>query len=528
MTSNLYYFSNVDAISFCSFEPNHSSLFLHCVDSRLEEDGGWYSRLHLGPFRSGSRLLVGTRLRRSLLNDLDQVSIAAIKLEGAIHEFSRLPGIRESTLDILFQFRKVVLQAPFLKLGKTVIVSFLFSGPGLFFAKDIFFPEGIRCRNPEVLLVSLSPGAILRGHLLICKNQTFDSPTKNDRTVCFGEPWSKESFRGTIPIVKKFQRSSISPWLNLGFQSRTIERVGFRIESIGPLSKKREILIFEILTNGRVSPRQALRESSLLLINKFLDVAQRTIPNSQNEIFLGIEKKATRKKFFSFLDKHFVERQQILSTKENFYNLCNIGFSHFYEPLGLDLRNLDLAKERYRELRSLGFQTLGQLLERLAFENSIFSPLLKKQRQLALFQLGLFPFLFTFMEDNPFFTKTVGRRKTAIANIKLVPGSGKIQVNNQKAKKFFVSYPDRFLIIEKPCFNSSHVNFDVKSKVQGGGLKKQVEAMQLALARALVVSFPRNRRIFRKNHLLTRDSREKERRKYGLKKARKSPQFSKR
>nr|BBI28659.1 fusion protein of alpha subunit of RNA polymerase and ribosomal protein S9 [Dinophyceae sp. MRD-151] len=528
MTSNLHYFSNRGANNFCSFEPNHLSLFLHCVDSRLEENGSWYSRLHLGPFRSGSRLQVGARLRRSLLSDLDQISIVAIKLEGAIHEFSRLPGVRESILDILFQFRKLVLQAPFLKLGKTVIVSFLFSGSGLFFAKDIFFPEGIRCRNPEVLLVSLSPGAILRGHLLICKNQALDSSAKIDQTIHFGEPWSREFFRGTIPIVKKFQRLPISPWLSLGFQAKTIERVGFRIEPIGPLNKKREILIFEILTNGRVSPRQALREASILLVSKFLNVVQRTIPNSQNTRLLSIEKKSTRKRFFSFLDNYFIGQKQILSTEKDFYNLCKIGFSRFCEPLGIDLRNLDLAKERYRELRNLGFKTLGQLLERLAFEDNIFSPLLKKQRQLALFQLGLFPFLFIFMKDNLFFTKTVGRRKAAIANIKLVPGSGKIQVNNQKAKKFFVSYPDRFLVVEKPCSNFSHVNFDIKSKVQGGGLKKQVEAMQLALARALVVSFPRNRRIFRKNHLLTRDSREKERRKYGLKKARKAPQFSKR
>lgn len=529
MTSNLHYFSNINEISFCSFEPNGHSLFLHSVESRLEENGCWYSRLHLGPFRSGSRLQVGTRLRRSLLNDLDQISILAIKLEGAIHEFSRVPGVRESVLDILFQFRKIVLQAPFLKLGKTVIVSFLFSGPGLFFAKDIFFPEGIRCRNPEVLLVTLSPGAILRGHLLIRKNHALDlSINIDENKVRVGEPWSKEFFRGTTSIIKKFQNPSVSPWLSIGFQARTIERVGFRIEPIGPLNKKREILIFEILTNGRVSPRQALRESSLLLVNKFLDVVQRTIPNSQNEKFLAIEKKATRKRFFSFLNKNFAEHKQVLSSEKSFYNLCNIGFSQFCEPIGLDLRNLDLAKERYGELRNLGFQTLGQLLERLAFEDNIFSPLLKKQRQLALFQLGLFPFLFIFMKDNLFFTKTVGRRKIAIANIKLVPGSGKIQVNNQKAKNFFASYPDRFLVVEKPCFNSSHVNFDIKSKVQGGGLKKQAEAMQLALARALVVSFPRNRRIFRKNNLLTRDSREKERRKYGLKKARKSPQFSKR
>lgn len=67
--------------------------FSHCVDSRLEPDGKWYSRFHLGPFWIGSRLQIGTRLRRSILNDLNQTSITAVEMDGAIHEFSRLPGV---------------------------------------------------------------------------------------------------------------------------------------------------------------------------------------------------------------------------------------------------------------------------------------------------------------------------------------------------------------------------------------------------------------------------------------------------
>jgi DNA-directed RNA polymerase subunit alpha len=101
-------------------------IFLHCVDSRLEENGRWYARLHLGPFSPGSRIQVGNRLRRSLLNDLATTCPVAIELEGVVHEFTRLPGIQESTLDLLFQFRKIILSAPFLKLGERVIVPFLF------------------------------------------------------------------------------------------------------------------------------------------------------------------------------------------------------------------------------------------------------------------------------------------------------------------------------------------------------------------------------------------------------------------
>jgi hypothetical protein len=101
-------------------------IFLHCVDSRLEENGSWFSRFHIGPFYKGSRLQIGTRLRRSLLNDINQTSIIAIKLDGVKHEFSRIPGIHESILDLLFQIRKLAINAPYLKIGETVVIPFFF------------------------------------------------------------------------------------------------------------------------------------------------------------------------------------------------------------------------------------------------------------------------------------------------------------------------------------------------------------------------------------------------------------------
>jgi small subunit ribosomal protein S9 len=465
------------------------------------------------------------------LNDLDQVSITAVKLEGAIHEFYRLPGVREPTLSVLFQFRKIVLHAPFLERGKIIVISFLFSGPGMFFAKDISFPLGIQCRNLGISLVTLASGALLRGHLLIQKKRALGSIFKSDRTIRLGETWSyriEENSNKTyesIPLVRNFQKATFSPWLSLGFPGRTIERVGFRIEMIGPLNQYSEILIFEILTNGIISPRQALRESSLFLVNKFLDVAQRTLPSSQKIQYLK-RKAYTRKK------RHYCRRQErkteiAFVSNEAFYNLCNLGFSRFREPMCLEVRNLELRKESYRELRHLGIQTFGQLLERLSFEPTIFSPILKKQRQLALFRLGLFPFSCIYMENLTFFTKTVGRRKAAIANIKLLPGCGRIRINGSIGKDMYI-YPDRLLVVTKPCAFLPHIHFDIKSKSKGGGLRRQIESLQLALARGLVFAYRKNRRIFRKKHFLTRDSREKERRKYGLKKARKSPQFSKR
>jgi small subunit ribosomal protein S9 len=126
--------------------------------------------------------------------------------------------------------------------------------------------------------------------------------------------------------------------------------------------------------------------------------------------------------------------------------------------------------------------------------------------------------------------KTVGRRKTAIANLRLVPGSGKIGIKGRSALEFFSCYPDSLKVIKKPFRILNEYVFDAHVKLTGGGLKGQAIALQLALARALVAveTEPKAKVQFREHFLLTRDSRRKERRKYGLKKARKAQQFSKR
>jgi len=128
----------------------------------------------------------------------------------------------------------------------------------------------------------------------------------------------------------------------------------------------------------------------------------------------------------------------------------------------------------------------------------------------------------------PLFAKTVGRRKTAIATLKLTPGSGKINVNGYPVKEFFFGQLTRLQVVERPfCILECQI-FDASIKLQGGGIQRQAKALQLAMVRALVRTRPKTKYLFRECTFLTCDSRKKERRKYGLKKARKAPQFSKR
>ncbi len=121
-----------------------------------------------------------------------------------------------------------------------------------------------------------------------------------------------------------------------------------------------------------------------------------------------------------------------------------------------------------------------------------------------------------------------GRRKTAVARVFLKPGEGKISVNNED----FAAYFKQELLIRQVklplVLTGTEKSYDVNIKVVGGGSHGQAEAVVHGISRALLNVDESHRAILRKEGLLTRDPRMKERKKYGLKKARKRPQFTKR
>lgn len=124
--------------------------------------------------------------------------------------------------------------------------------------------------------------------------------------------------------------------------------------------------------------------------------------------------------------------------------------------------------------------------------------------------------------------RTIGRRKSAVAQIILDKGDGNITINKKDYKVYF---PDRYLQldIELPMkVIEAEGSFNIKVNVRGGGKKGQAEAIRLGIARALIIVDPENRPPLKAALLLRRDSRVVERKKFGLKKARKASQFSKR
>ncbi len=123
---------------------------------------------------------------------------------------------------------------------------------------------------------------------------------------------------------------------------------------------------------------------------------------------------------------------------------------------------------------------------------------------------------------------TTGRRKEAVARVRLVPGTGEFAINGRSLDDYFTTRVHRMVAQSALRVVAREKDYDVIASIDGGGMAGQAGAMRLGVARALIEIDPELRPQLKAEGYLRRDAREKERRKYGLKKARKAPQFSKR
>jgi small subunit ribosomal protein S9 len=124
--------------------------------------------------------------------------------------------------------------------------------------------------------------------------------------------------------------------------------------------------------------------------------------------------------------------------------------------------------------------------------------------------------------------QTTGRRKAAVARVRFRPGTGQVLVNKRPIEEYFPSATHRMIITEPLRVAEQTESYDIDATMDGGGVSGQAGALRHGIARALAVLDPEVRIPLKRAGFLTRDPREKESKKYGLKKARKAPQYSKR
>ena len=124
--------------------------------------------------------------------------------------------------------------------------------------------------------------------------------------------------------------------------------------------------------------------------------------------------------------------------------------------------------------------------------------------------------------------QATGRRKSSVARVRIYDGTGIVEVNGRPLVGYFPQTALQFRVLEPLKLVEAEGRFDVKAKLEGGGTTGQSDALRLGIARALVAYEPDLRASLKKEGMLTRDSRRVERKKYGLRKARRAPQFTKR
>ena len=125
-------------------------------------------------------------------------------------------------------------------------------------------------------------------------------------------------------------------------------------------------------------------------------------------------------------------------------------------------------------------------------------------------------------------TQTTGRRKEAVARARLRPGTGQLTINGRQFEAYFTTPAQRMVVSEPLRVTDRESAYDIDASIHGGGVSGQAGALRMAIARSLADVDPEARPTLKRAGLLTRDPRKKESKKYGLKKARKAPQFTKR
>jgi len=124
--------------------------------------------------------------------------------------------------------------------------------------------------------------------------------------------------------------------------------------------------------------------------------------------------------------------------------------------------------------------------------------------------------------------QSTGRRKRAVARVRFRPGSGTITINKRPLEDYFPNDTHRMILTEPLKATSTTESYDIDATIHGGGVSGQAGALRLGISRGLIALDEELRPTLKRAGFLTRDSREKESKKYGLKKARKAPQYSKR
>ncbi len=201
-----------------------------------------YGKIAIEPFEPGFALTVGNAYRRVLLSSIAGAAPTWVKIEGVLHEFSHLPGVREDTLDIILNLRKLVFT---LHVDRPKLLRLKAQGVKTVTARDFEPDSDVEIQTPDVVLATLNRDANLEMELYVERGRGYEPAEQREPEA--------------LPITALLIDADFSP----------VKRANFHVESLATPSASQERLILEVWTNGGVSPETAVADASRILDDHF-------------------------------------------------------------------------------------------------------------------------------------------------------------------------------------------------------------------------------------------------------------------
>jgi len=236
---------------------------VQCLQSTTKTPTELYSKYSIGPFLKGQSTTVGNALRRVLLSNLEGIAITGVRILGIDHEFSTIPNVKEDVIDILLNFKQIILKG---NITEPILVNLNVKEPGIITARSIELPDTITLVDPRQYIATLTGDGNLKMEFLITRGQNYVTSGKIDSTIPTG-------------------------FLALDAVFMPVTKVNFFVEtSRNNISSELESLILEIWTNGSITPSEALSSAAEILESTFgiLKVVD-TLPTTSQNTTLQIQ-----------------------------------------------------------------------------------------------------------------------------------------------------------------------------------------------------------------------------------------------
>ena len=228
-----------------------------CVESIIEDDQSQYSRFIIEPLERSQGTTVGNALRRVLLSNLEGTAVTSVRIAGASHEFSTIPGVREDVLDILLNMKETVMKSyssqP--QIGRMVV-----QGPAKVTAADFDIPSEVDLISADQYIASVSAGHTLEMEFRI------------------------EKGKGYRAIDRSREETGGVDFMQIDAVFMPVRKVNYSVENfIDPSGEFKDRLMMEIWTNGSLTAQQAMSEAAALLVDMFNPLKDVTLEPKRDE-----------------------------------------------------------------------------------------------------------------------------------------------------------------------------------------------------------------------------------------------------